>query len=634
MAETQKFGNLPGGSQSFEGALQPNTVLQNRYRITGVLGVGGMSSVYKARDLKFPGATRYVAVKQMLNTTTDPQIREMTVRNFEREANILASLSHPAMPEIHDYFDIGDHVFLVMEYINGKDLEAILNSVPEIPVDMVRKWAIELCDMLAYLHEHKPEPIMFRDIKPSNIMIDQHGNVRLIDFGIAKTFEAGRKGTMIGTEGYSAPEQYRGEATPLSDIYATGATLHHLLTRRDPRLEPPFSFAERPIRQYNQNVSAEFEAIVMRALTYDPADRYQTAREMKEALDTLARPQFGSVASAAKPVEEDTFDDTRSSVVPIWKFRCEDEIRSSPAILDATVYVGAYDNNLYALQASDGTFKWKFATEGGLAATPEIDADNNNVIVGSEDGLIYAIDARMGRISWTVKTERAVRCTARVALGHVFVGSDDGKLYAAKAANGRVIWKYDAGGPIRSRPWVTDDRIIFGSETGDVVGLDLGGTVKWRFRARRGVTSSPSVYEGVAYFGSNDWNVYAVDGQTGYTIWRFRTSKAVWSTPAVDPDSKSLFVGSADGNLYAIDLESGKERWRYETENQITSSPAVTNGTVYFGGIDGNVYAIDARTGKLRWSFAAEGPISASPLIQDNVVYIGSFDHHLYALTA
>jgi len=637
MVDTQSFGNLPA-PQGMEGSLPPNTVLQNRWRIMGVLGVGGMASVYKARDLKFPDVNRFVAVKEMLNQVADPQLREITVRNFEREANILASLNHPAMPEIYDYFDRNDRVYLVMEFINGKDLEAILNSLPEIQVDMVRKWAIELCDVLAYLHEHKPEPIVFRDVKPSNIMIDQHGRVRLIDFGIAKVFvENAPKGTMIGTEGYSAPEQYRGNATPLSDIYATGATLHHLLTRRDPRLEPPFSFPERPIRQYNPKVSAEFESIIMRAVAYAPKDRYQSAREMRDALEQLTRPVFGAAAPVAgKGVasEEAEALEEETSVIPNWKFRCEDEVRSSPVVHGGMVYVGAYDNNLYALQASDGAFKWKFATEGGIASTPALDVDNQNVIIGSEDGTVYAINMRTGRIAWTLMTERPVRCSVRIAHGHMFVGSDDGKLYAAKSSNGRIIWKYDASSPIRSRPWVTDELIIFGSEIGDVVALDLGGSVKWRFKARRGVTSSPIVYDNVAYVGSNDWHVYALDAKTGYPIWRFRTQKPVISSPAVDPTTKNLFVGSVDGSMYALDIETGKERWRFETQNQVTSSPAVANGAVYFGSIDNNVYCVDAKTGKLRWSLPTEGPVPSSPCVVENVVYIGSSDHYLYALTA
>jgi serine/threonine protein kinase len=186
MVDTQKFpGNLPE-PPSGENTLQPGSVLQGRYRITGVIGVGGMGSVYQARDMRFPNVTRYVAVKEMLNLTSDQSMREMALRTFERESDMLASLSHPAVPEIYDYFPSKTRAYLVMEYINGRDLEAIINAAPDfIPVETVLKWAYELCDVLGYLHEQKPEPVIFRDVKPSNIMIDQHDQIRLVDFGIA-----------------------------------------------------------------------------------------------------------------------------------------------------------------------------------------------------------------------------------------------------------------------------------------------------------------------------------------------------------------------------------------------------------------------------------------------------------------
>src|SRR5258708_8397289 len=185
---TEKFlGDANKRPTGAEGPLQVGAVLQGRYKITGVLGVGGMGSVYQARDMHFPNVTRHVAVKEMLNLAADPNLREMTLRNFEREANILAELTHPAIPKIFDYFSNKDRAYLVMEYINGKDMEAIVNSMPNfLPLDMFRKCALKLCDVLDYLHTHQPEPIIFRDMKPSNIMIDQLGNVRLIDFGIAK----------------------------------------------------------------------------------------------------------------------------------------------------------------------------------------------------------------------------------------------------------------------------------------------------------------------------------------------------------------------------------------------------------------------------------------------------------------
>jgi outer membrane protein assembly factor BamB/tRNA A-37 threonylcarbamoyl transferase component Bud32 len=637
--DTQKFPGrqLPLGSP--EGALENNTVLQNRWRISGVLGVGGMATVYKARDLHFPNVVRHVAVKEMLNLSPDPALRETTLRIFEREADLLASLSHPAVVEIYDYFSIRDRAYLVMEYIEGRDLEAIVNSVPEsIKVALAHKWAIGLCDVLHYLHSHKneagePEPIVFRDVKPSNIMIDQRGNVRLIDFGIAKTFQVGQKGTMIGTEGYSPPEQYKGEASPRGDIYALGATLHHILTRRDPRLEPPFSFTERPIREYNADASAEFEAVIMRALAYLPEERYSDAGAMKAALERI-RPVFGAAPTqVVAPTEikpATSFFLTGVEVVPIWKFRCEDEVRSSPVIADGFVYVGCYDNGLYCLNAADGSFNWRYATEGGIASSPAVEGDK--VYFGSDDYALYALTARNGRIQWTYATQGPVRSSPRVALGHVFIGSDDTNLYAIKAVNGRKAWGFAASGPIRSSAWVTGERVYFGCESGDFYAVDLAGSIKWSFKARRGITSSPIVHDGVVFFGSLDWHVYALDAENGFTVWRHRTGKAVVCSPVVD--KKNVYIGSADGVLYALNAANHRERWTFETEGQITSRPAVCEGAIYFGSTDGYVYSLEARSGQLRWKFKAEGPVVSSPCVHEGVVYIGSLDNFVYALTA
>ena len=238
MFDTHKITrSISGGGQGqAESSLKPGVTLQNRYLIQSVLGVGGMGSVYKARDMHFPNVTKLVAVKEIINLA-DPSMRELVVRTFEREANLLAELNHPSIPKVYDYFTQNDKSFLVMEYIDGKDLEAYLNDTTGLlNEETVVEWAIQLCDVLSYLHNHKPEPVIFRDMKPSNVMLDHHNHVRLIDFGIARGFQAGQKGTMIGTEGYSPPEQYRGEASPAGDIYALGATVHHLLTRQDPRV--------------------------------------------------------------------------------------------------------------------------------------------------------------------------------------------------------------------------------------------------------------------------------------------------------------------------------------------------------------------------------------------------------------
>lgn len=636
MIDTQKFAKNPNEQPSGEGALQPGSVLQGRYRITGVIGVGGMGSVYQARDLRFPNVVRHVAVKEMLNLTTDQSMREMTLRTFERESDMLASLSHPAVPEIYDYFSSKDRAYLVMEYINGRDLEAIVNSMGDfLPVETVLQWALELCDVLGYLHLHEPEPIIFRDVKPSNIMIDQHGRLRLVDFGIAKTFQVGQKGTMIGTEGYSAPEQYRGEASPSSDVYGIGATMHHILTRRDPRLEPPFTFADRPIRDINSRVSTGFEAVIMRALSFDPAERYANAATMKEELGRLIQPgPDGQLISLVRDDADSAAEwgPVGTGATVVWRFQCEDEVRSSPAVHHGVLYVGAYDNNLYAVNTADGSFRWKYPAEEGISSSPAVADAENLVLFGSLDQRLYAVDIRGGQLSWTVPTQGAVQSSPSIAHGHVFFGSDDGNLYAVRLSTGRVQWKWAGGVPIRSRPLVTGELIIVGLESGEVIGLDLSGQVVWRFKAKRAVTSSPVAHEGLVFFGSLDWHVYALDIDRGWKVWTYRTNKPVVSSPAFGDEK--IYIGSVDGSMYGIDAASGKERWRFETEGQITSSPAFANGAVYFGGIDGKVYSLEAKSGRLRWSFETGAPVPSSPTVIDDVVYIGSMDRCIYALKA
>jgi len=633
------------GQTQAESSLQPGANLQNRYLIQGVLGVGGMGSVYKARDMHFPNVTKLVAVKEILNLASDPGMREIIVKTFEREANILATLNHPAIPKIYDYFTQGDHSFLVQEYIEGKDLEAHLNEATGmLDEDLVTEWAIQLCDVLSYLHNHQPEPIVFRDMKPSNVMLDNHSHIRLIDFGIARGFTAGQKGTMIGTEGYSPPEQYRGEAGPPGDLYALGATLHHLLTKQDPRLEPPFSFSERPVRKTNPAVSVELEAVINTALNYNPTERFPSAQSMKEALANMRRVKTGilitqkldqtlpTTLTTPAPTETTSLSTAGSEVKPIWVFRFEDEVRGSPLVANGVVYAGVYDNNLYAVNALDGKLLWKYATDGGLPGSPAINQDI--VFIGSEDKRLHAVSAKSGRVQWTYYTEGPIRASPRVAEGHVFIGSDDVYLHAVNIVSGRRAWRAQAVAAVRCRPAVSNNLIYFGCESGEFYCLDFSGEQKWRFKAKRALTSSPLLFNGNIYVGSVDNMVYALEATSGWAVWKFRTNKPVISSPAVEPKLNLVFVGSADNMLYAIDIRNGREVWHFETDGQVTSSPAVNKGVVYVGSVDQCLYAIDIASGKLRWKFRSEGPITSSPAIANDIVYVGSNDHHLYALTA
>jgi serine/threonine protein kinase len=619
---TQSFNN----DQRPEKQLSPGTVIMERYLIRDVVGLGGMGSVYRAKDLHFPNVEKIVAVKEMINMAPDPLVRETIVQNFEREANILVTLSHPSIPQIFDYFTHQDRSYLVLEYVNGSDLEKILDeSNSFMPEDQVIAWAVELCDVLSYLHNHKPEPIIFRDMKPSNIMVNKKNHIVLVDFGIAKTFKTGQKGTMIGTEGYSPPEQYRGEASPIADIYALGATIHHLLTKQDPRLEAPFTFHERPVKKVNPNVSSELEAVITTALQYDPKGRFQSAEAMKEALMMVAK-KTGALNSAYFQTAAMISND--QGIKPLWTFTCEDEIRSSPIFHKGVVYFGSYDNNLYAVDTNEGEFMWKFPAEGGIVSRPAI--QESLVLFGSEDHKLYAVSSRNGREVWNYPTERPIRSSPTIAEGCVFIGSDDGYLHAVSLATHSRLWRFDAVQPIRSTPLATKDFIYFGSDQGELNCVTYQGEIKWKFRAKRGMTSSPVISDGILYIASLDSSLYALDAKSGWMIWRFHMGKGSVSSPAIG--FGNVYIGSADGNLYCVEAGAGREVWKYTTEHQVSGSPVLYKDAVYFGSVDGNVYCLDAKNGRFRWKFCAGGAITGTPYIENDVLYIGSLDHILYAL--
>src|SRR5258706_14368794 len=539
--------------RSTTGQLKPGTNLMNRYLIQEVIGVGGMGSVYRARDLHFPSGVKLVAVKEMINQAPDPLFRQTIVQNSKREANILATLTHPAIPRIYDYFTLDNRSYLVLEFVNGKDLDVILSQTEGfMPEEQVLGWGIELCDELVFLHIHKPDPIVFRDMKPSNVMVNQHNHIILVDFGIAKSFQTGQKGTMIGTEGYSPPEQYRGEASTSADIYALGATLHHILSRRDPRLEPPFSFPERPLRKINPGVSVELETVINTALQYNPEDRFKTIEDFKEALIGAGRKtgllnRMNSAASASVQ--------NMTGIKPVWAFQCEDEIRGTPLYFNGMLYTGSYDNNLYAFNAANGEIAWKYPTDGGIVSRPVVAEDN--IYFGSEDKRVHAISARSGKMVWTYYTEGQGRSSGRVAEGHLFIGSDDNYLHAVNLTTGRLARGFYTGNPVRSTAYVANEQIYFGTEGGDLFSLDFRGEVKWTYKAKRNITSSPWVQDDVVFFNAMDSFLYAVHPKSGWLLCRFRMEKGSIVSPYVTEGL--VFTGSSDGSIYAVEAKNAKE---------------------------------------------------------------------------
>src|SRR5260370_32708779 len=281
-----------GGSSR---ALNVGTNLQGgRYVVKQILGEGGMGAALLATDKRLDN--KLVVIKELISDNTDPEKFKEDERNFKQEVVTLAHLDHPLIPNVTDNFEEGSRYFMVQEYVEGENLEDRMDRINQPMKEReVLLIASEILDVLDYLAQQTP-PIVHRDIKPANIIIGaKDKRAHLVDFGIARADvarNAQRKQTSaLGTAGYAPPEQYQGNADPRSDLYALGATMHHLLTNRDPRNYPPFTYV--PVRTLNAQLSPEVERVVARAVNNDVTQRYQSAAAMKRDVDDILLKRFG-----------------------------------------------------------------------------------------------------------------------------------------------------------------------------------------------------------------------------------------------------------------------------------------------------------------------------------------------------
>ena len=260
--------------------LEIGSLVDGKYKILNKVGQGGMSVVYLAMNEK---ANKQWAVKE---------VRKDGVLDFESvkqglvaETDILKKLNHPNLPSIIDVIDTEDSFIIIMDYIQGNSLNRALEEFGAQPQEMVITWAKQLCDVLGYLHSRTPA-IIYRDMKPSNVMLKPDGNITLIDFGTAREYKEKNLAdtTCLGTVGYAAPEQFggMGQTDARTDIYCLGATLYHLVTGMNP-CEPPYEI--KPIREINPSLSSGLERIILKCTQRNPEDRYQSCAELMYALE-------------------------------------------------------------------------------------------------------------------------------------------------------------------------------------------------------------------------------------------------------------------------------------------------------------------------------------------------------------
>jgi len=257
------------------GGTRLGTVLQGRFRILDVLGRGGFGAVYRCEDLRLPG--KHWALKELI--CPEPALIDEARRNFEREAHMLSALRHRSLPVIVDYFSEGESTYLLMEEVEGRTLAQLIDDDGPASEAEALRWALEIARVLDYLHSQEP-PVIFRDLKPENVMVAEDRHLKLIDFGLARHFDPGkhRDTEAIGSVGYAPPEIWEDAAQTdaRSDVYSLGATLYYVLTGRPPS---PVYGTHR-LAPYRPDLSAEMEALVLRCMDPDPSRRFGSAAEV------------------------------------------------------------------------------------------------------------------------------------------------------------------------------------------------------------------------------------------------------------------------------------------------------------------------------------------------------------------
>ncbi len=329
----------------------------------------------------------------------------------------------------------------------------------------------------------------------------------------------------------------------------------------------------------------------------------------------------------------------------LWMYETRHQIGSSAAVAEGAVFIGSYDHNLYALNATTGILIWKYDADGGIFSSPAV---NNGKVFVSSPGKIQALNASNGNQIWSHDFWGNGPSSPTTASGRVFVGTDFEKVSALDENTGLEIWSFTTAGSVISSPAIAKDILYVGasggSSWGNIYALNAStGTLIWNFKTGGKVNSSPCVAEGKVFIGSSDGNIYALNANTGALVWSFATSphgvtSPVSSSPAFSEGK--VFVGTFGSwpgqswpwSFFALNASTGVPIWNYTTGAISYSSPAVADGKVFIMNYGGDIYALNVTTGAFIWSYSTGGSASwSSPTVADGRVYVGSGNGKVYS---
>ncbi len=600
--------------KSSTGQLAHNYLLLQRYRIIGVVGRGGFGAVYKARDTR--AADQLVAVKEMSKGGLSPQQIAEVTGTFKREALILSGLAHPNLPRIYDHFVDDGRWYIIMDFIDGETLEELLLKATGgyFRVERALEIGISLCGVLDYLHSQLP-PVIFRDLKPANIMLTPAGSLYLIDFGVARRFKLGkaRDTRAFGSPGYAAPEQYgSAQTTPQSDIYSLGVTLYQMLTGIDPA-QTPFQFA--PLQLPGQARPAGLDLLIMQMLEIDETRRPAGVSIVKRELQRIAAQQGDSLQSGTLPAPQSgavlqhpagTLSPSPAHPAPVPPIQGHvtpargfifSTCRGHANVIRAVAW--SPDGQNIASAGDDATVRvWNAATGRRIFTYLNHDSevfavawspDGQHIASGGWDHTVRVWDAvhNARRVASMLRWLKSL--ASFVGIGGFIYRSHTGQVYA-------VAWSPDgqdiasAGNDHTVQVWqaLTGRNITtYGGHTNLVLGLAWSPDGK-------------HIASGGSDHSLRIWNVH-----TGRKVFINRDRSTIVHAVAWSPDGKHIASGNSDAKVHLWEVSTGRHLLTYHGHAGIVHAVAWSpdGSHIASGSSDMAVHVWQAMTGQAVFAY-------------------------------